>query len=443
MTTGTSGRWPVGWLCKPCKPCLLVALALALVALQLAGCGAASLTHDGGISPTTRGGTQRCNPATQWQVPSDNVSLDDMSLVGPDEAWAVGVIKGRFGQPATGVIYHLAPGQTPTWQQLPQRFPGAELSAIAMDSPTDGWAASTSGVTGTETKPLVLHYTGGSWHPVDVPALDAALHGPPGTSDIRITWITLQLFGPDAGWMFAWTNAPRDWNNPASRSAVVILRYDHGAWTPIAAPSVAPSTDMFHLSAVSADEAWIVGTDYGTTLSTLFAHYLHGAWSIWPQRFSGVTENFTMLSPSDGWAFDGSTGGGTDTLLHYDGTKWSPVALPGDWAGTTVRLVDRVFAVGPGRYWFVVAHEDTGEGLVPGWALEQYAGGKWQAVNWPFADVQPERLAPDSPEGAPTGLVGVGNILHQKGCPPMLTSEVAQAVFLHFAGSSWTREVLP
>src|SRR5437879_3345204 len=175
MTTGTSGRWPFG---GPWKSCLLVALTLTLVALPLAGCGAVSLTHGGGVSPTTRGGTQHCDPAAQWQVPSDNVTLDDMALVGPQEAWAVGAIGGGRGQPATGVIYHLAPGQTPAWQQLPQRFPGAELSAIAMDSPTDGWAASTTGVTGTDTRPLVLHYTGGRWHPVDVPALDAALQGP-------------------------------------------------------------------------------------------------------------------------------------------------------------------------------------------------------------------------------------------------------------------------
>lgn len=97
----------------------------------------------------------------------------------------------------------------------------------------------------------------------------------------------------------------------------------------------------------------------------------------------------------------------------------------------------------PHSHWFVVAHEGAGEGLVPGWGIEQYAGGKWQAVNWPFADVQPESLAPGAPEGAPTELVWVGDIFHQEGCPPMLTSEIAQAVFLHFAGGSWTREVLP
>lgn len=432
-TTETKVRLPIGRLRSP-RP--LAALLLALLMLPLAACGVTS-TSGGG---TRSGGTSGCDPTKQWKIPSDNVNLEAMSLAGSGEAWAVGAVGSGNIRPETGVIYHHVPGQTPAWQQLPQQYPGADLSAIAMDSPTDGWAASTMGLTGTESNPLVLHYTGGSWHPVDIPALDAALKGPPGTSGIVINWITLQMFGPDAGWLFASTNAPRDSNNPNSRSAVVILHYENGAWTPIAAPSVADSTEMFSLSAVSADEAWIVGTDYGNNLTTLFAHYRDGAWSIWPQTFPGVTERFTMLSPSDGWAFD--SGEGTDTLLHYDGTSWSVVALPADWAANNIRLGSQVFAAGPGTRWFVLANESSRQTLVPTWQIAQYASGTWHTISLPFDDVDPVALAA-VPGSSSKELVGVGNILHQEGCPPMNTGAAAQGVFLDFAAGSWTRDVLP
>jgi hypothetical protein len=304
-----------------------------------------------------------------------------------------------------------------------------------MDSLDDGWAASSSAVTGTGYRALVLHYSGGRWQAVDVPALDAVLKGPPGTSGSFIQWISVQMFGPDAGWMFAWTNIPRDPNNPASRAEVVILRYEHGVWTPIAAPNVSITTELFGLSAVSADEAWIVGTDYGSDLKTLFAHYRDGAWSLWPQTFPGVAERFTMLSPSDGWAFD--SGGGPTLLLHYDGTTWASVAMR-DWTDQRIDLFPTVFSVSPGVLWFPAAqgYGDAAKSL-----FEQYSGGQWRQITWPFSDVHgyPLRLVSVS-----TGeLWGIGTYNHQEGCPPLATTEVPQGVFLHYQQGTWTREVLP
>ena len=267
-------------------------------------------------------------------------------MVAPDEGWMIGnttTLPG-VGQQPDGIIYHLVQGQ---WVRLPQAYPGAPLLTLSMDSPTDGWAASNAARTGAGDHVLVLHYNQDQWRPVDIPALDAVLKGPPGTFGGTITSISVQMFGPTAGWMFASTNLPRDLSNQQSRFEVIILRYEQGVWTPIAGPDVPLTTDLPVLSTVSADEAWIVGTDYGSgSLTTLFAHYSDGAWSLWPKTFPGVTENFTMLSPSDGWAFDG--GGGATLLLHYDGQSWAPVTMPAEWASQGVQLADTVFPISSG-----------------------------------------------------------------------------------------------
>jgi hypothetical protein len=51
------------------------------------------------------------------------------------------------------------------------------------------------------------------------------------------------------------------------------------------------------------DRGFVVHYDNGGSLTTIFAHYLNGAWSLWPKTFAGnVDQSITMLSPSDGWA---------------------------------------------------------------------------------------------------------------------------------------------
>lgn len=373
---------------------------------------------------------EACDMAKQWKAPVGNVELDDMAMDAPGDGWAVGAISG--GSAPAGVIYHLTQG---AWKRLPQTYPGAGLSTISMDSPDDGWAASTSPITGTGFRALVLHYTSGQWRQVDVPALDSALKGRPGTSDNSIMSISVQMFGPDAGWMFAWTNSQRNPNDPASQATVVILRYLGGVWTQIPAPPVKDSTEMFSLSSVSGDEAWIGATDYGTTaLTTLFAHYVNGGWSIWPQTFPGVTEFISMTSPTDGWAFDMGDPGDAG-LLHYNGAAWAPMATPADWASKRIYLYHVVYTAPNGATWF------GGSGGVGGAdaVVEQYANGQWSQVAWPYADSLPNSISVDGSGD----LWGIGDIAHQKGCPPLMTTYIMQGVFFHMIQGSWSRQVLP
>lgn len=408
---------------------------LILPLFVLAGCGgpASIISLHGQASASAT--ISPCNSATQWKLPAGNVQLDDVAMVSTNEGWAIGNTTPypfALGTPQpAGVLYHFIGGQ---WVRLSQTYPATSLVALSMDSPTDGWAVSTPTMSGVNA--LVLHYSSGQWHSVDVPALN----GPSGAGDGQIGSISVQMFGPGAGWMFAWSNASRDPSNPAARTGVIMLRFEHRVWTPIAAPPVTITTQIFALSAVSADEAWIVGTDYanGANLRTVFAHYVDGAWSLWPKTFPGNSDqSITMLSPTDGWAAYSGDSGDQTVMLHYDGTMWAPVPTPSQWASQRVQLSSQVFGISPGVTWFGAYRVSPGSYTYAP-LLEQYANGQWEQVAWPFSMVRLQTIAAVSG----SELWGVGNISHQEGCA-LAGTDVEQGVFLHFQQGQWSEQVLP
>jgi hypothetical protein len=220
------------------------------------------------------------------------------------------------------------------------------------------------------------------------------------------------MFGQSAGWM---------------QAGGIILRYEHGVWIPIAVPAVFTFVRLLAFSAVSPDEAWTVGMNRGTggKFTTIFAHYINGAWDLWPQTFPGGDQNLTMLSPSDGWSFNYD--GSTLRPLHYDGSAWTQVTVP-----QGIELL-RVYAISSDVTWFEVNPR--------GPHLEQYSGGAWQQVDWPFSTVDPLVFRPVS--GTGSELWGVGDIIHSEGCPNLAGQVVYQGVFLHFEREQWTEQVLP
>ena len=403
---------------------------LVLPLLFLASC-ATGASRTAVRSPTP--GHLPCNYATQWKPPADNIQLNDLAMVSPGEGWAVGNTapdpKEANAPVAAGVIYHFTDGR---WVRLPQTYPAAPLVALSMDSPTDGWAFSLP-ATAPTSKVLVLHYSFGQWRPVDIPELNGVLGGAPPSS------LSVQMFGQSAGWMFAWTDIPSDPSKPNSRSHGIILRYEDGIWRPIAAPPVDITTEVFALSAVSADEAWIVGTDYsnGGGLTTVFAHYINGAWSLWPKTFAGNSDQkITMLSPSDGWATYTANNTNQTVLLHYDGTAWAQVATPPQWTSHGVQISSAAFAISPDVIWFRAYAPSLGDGSS---LLEQYVNGQWQQVAWPFSTVTPLAIV----KGSGSELWGVGDIVHEEGCAPLGVAEVEQGVFLQLQQGHWTEQVLP
>lgn len=421
------------------RPPWLLALAL-LFMLPLAACASgraskAVLRVTPTVTPTI-GPTPTptpCVPATQWQPPAGNVGLDSLSMVSPSEGWATGIVNpmrfdGRF--PSAAVLYHLVNGQ---WRRLPQTYPGAELKSLSMDSPSDGWAASPTPMNASK-QPLVLHYTGGVWRQVDVPALDAVLRPTATVLEADINTISVRMFGAQAGWMFAQTNRDSD-TEGGPRS--LVLRFEGGAWTLVPGPQVVQSVTLFDFSAVSVDEAWMMGTDtHSGRSTTVFYHYINGGWAVAPETFPFGAWDLTMLSTDDGWAATSASASVTASviLLHYDGVRWAKLASPSAWSAQDVTPAGLVFATGPGVgvTWMVTYTPDA-------IGLWQDAHGHWSQVAWPYQDMTPLALAP----GALGEVWGIGDINHVRGCAPALVIDIPQGVFLHEVHGTWTRQVLP
>lgn len=409
------------------RPALVGALLLGL--LPLAACDP--------ITPHTSPGTtaiysnRPCDESTQWQPPSNNAQLDDFVLTGPSTGWAVGASASGNG---VGVIFHLANGQ---WQQLPQTYPGEELTSIAMASPTDGWIAAYG------ARNESLHYAGGAWREVDVPALDAAYAPPDGVSAPTFQPGAIQLFGSNAGWFFGQTDVPRAPNSSSTK--VVTLRYTAGTWTPTPAPNAPDAVTLFDFAATSADEAWLLGTDYETNgQTTVLYHYLRGQWSQWPTTYPGISQQLQMLSPTNGWLFagDGSSPQTPSTLLHYDGTTWTPVNVAP--AEQLVGQIDYLRAIGeptPGTIWFqAYTHAQASNFAAPPTLLAyNVSSSQWQRVSWPYSGQELDRII-----GTASGdLYGIGDIAHQRGCPPLATGVVDQGIFYHYTEDQWHETILP
>jgi hypothetical protein len=97
------------------------------------------------------------------------------------------------------------------------------------------------------------------------------------------------------------------------------------------------------VSAVSASDAWAVGSDQA---GTLIVHWNGTAWSQVksPQLFDGVLAGVSMVSARNGRAvgsyYDNSASEYVGLMLHWNGTKWARVATPpGTGSMTGVRMV--------------------------------------------------------------------------------------------------------
>ncbi|MEZ4302258.1 MAG: hypothetical protein R3B70_45440 [Polyangiaceae bacterium] len=139
-------------------------------------------------------------------------------------------------------------------------------------------------------------------------------------------------------------------------------RYDACGWKDLA-PGGAET--FWWVSGTSATDVWFVGEN------GRIAHYDGDAMTDVPSGVTATLWGTFAFAPDDAWAVGGTPDGGptkpNDIVLHYDGTKWTPEALPGAPLGVSLFKVwgtssDDLFVVGEqGTIW----HRTSA-----GWALE-------------------------------------------------------------------------
>ena len=203
------------------------------------------------------------------------------------------------------------------------------LEGVSALSGSDAWAVGSydDNTTGA-SKTLIVHWNGTSWRQVPSPnprPVFSELHGVSAVSASD-----------------AWAVGDY-WNGTASAYDTLILHWDGTARSQVNSPNPSPagpfsSNYLLGVSARSGSDAWAVG-NYDNGLSdALIVHWNGTAWSqvkapdaaAYPTDFglSGVS----AVSASDAWAVgsyavDGSATSST-LVLHWDGTAWSQAASP-------------------------------------------------------------------------------------------------------------------
>ncbi|HEX8035595.1 MAG TPA: hypothetical protein VF510_17185 [Ktedonobacterales bacterium] len=269
-------------------------------------------------------------------VPTGNYTdtqYTGIAALAPNDVWAVSYNGGFF-----------AHYDGTTWSVVSTNLPGdLALQGIAMVSATEGWAVGLSGF---------LHYTHGQW--VDArnllpprPASLATYDSYPGMRGIC-------MLTPTNGWVVG--------------NAGAIWHYDGTSWQSVASPSLEKTVALFSVRMISANEGWAVGGTVELSVgdAAVIEHYVGGRWSVFSRPNASIWGSpghpslhaIAMVSASEGWAagqrvqrdWAGSEAPlyndvAHSLLLHYEGGRWTEVAVP------NLLTIKEIALVAPGEGW--------------------------------------------------------------------------------------------
>lgn len=266
------------------------------------------------------------------------VNLQGVTIRSPSDAWAVGdyctSTPCYSGGPAVPhrLILHW---NGSAWRMVASPDPGgsygSSLSAVTALSSSSAWAVGSYGTKPSSSgvcpgcpgsKSLVLHWNGSTWVQQASPSRGV----PPGSGLSAVS----ALSASDA-----WAVGNSYLYSPDQQKSLA-LRWNGSGWAQVASPSPGPNsgsifTPLNGVSALSASDAWAVGSRYVSTgYGTLALHWNGTSWTVVPSPnpggFNGSFLNAVSgLSPSDMWAvgyYD--TGSEVRTLiLHWNGISWT------------------------------------------------------------------------------------------------------------------------
>jgi hypothetical protein len=300
----------------------------------------------------TPGGAVTPPPALGSQT-----ELRAIAMVSPSEGWAIGWSDASLSDPngAQVLVLH---DQNGVWSPVHVPIHG-QLDSISMVSATDGWAGGTAGL---------LHYNGKTWKQIQPYA----------------HWGTLriQMLSATDGW--------------ATGDAGILLHYDGHSWMRQPLPEsltadAKTSVMLWGLSMTSSDDGWVIGDQVnnatGMTERAVLLHYTHGQWQV-GQRIEGASlASISMVSPEEGWALGGiSTASQSAStppsptsplLLHYTQGQWVQVANP---LSSPVSSSEGVVVMRSASDGWMAGIPDT-IGIPP---LLHYNGSTWSKVSLPL-----------------------------------------------------------
>lgn len=334
-----------------------VAAAVAVIAL---GAGVFGLmSHRPTLAVSGVGGQPHTmQPAIRDHVDLPaNSTLDGMSMVSPNDGWAVGTVfnapNGMGGMKSVLLAHY--DGHAWTTSPDSDAFAFGDLISVSMDSADDGWA--TGSISDTQEgglHGLVLHYTGGHWRAVDLSATGFIGGG------------EVHMVSADEGWIYAPVGAKTSTGQFGPDHKTLILHYSHGAWSLF---GTLPGDAL--VSMLSASDGWAA-----TVVTHAILRYQNGVWTQ-TAAVAGQPLAIVAISPSEVWLAGVDPNTQSAIAMRYDGRSWAPVSLPGAAQATPSMIT----SAAPGDIWiFGQAHTATQPKIV-GW---HYSADQWTLVDLNF-----------------------------------------------------------
>lgn len=249
----------------------------------------------------------RWNGKVWRQTPSPDLvgALASVAVTSATDAWAVGLGGTKTSQT---IIEHWN-GKAWTVMRSPVR--AGNLDGVAATSASDVWAVGFSG-NWTASHALVLHWNGQAWRLV--PAPDQPGNG---------------IF-----WGVGATSARNAWVvSGAAQKALdvnktVIERWNGTAWARVPSANPKPGGGILSgVAATSASNAWAVGfdEDFAFGFEGIIEHWNGTSWKLVDSPVpDGALFSVTALSARDAWA----VGSGSGALIeHWNGTHWTATTV--------------------------------------------------------------------------------------------------------------------
>jgi hypothetical protein len=293
-------------------------------------------------------GSQVGNPLTEhwdgaaWtivpapQPPGTTASLSAVSAFSSSDVWAVGSTQlgdaplQTFTEHWDGQQWTVVP--SPSLAMIGAYPANNRLADVVAIAPNDVWAVGTA-TTIVAGEALILHWDGSRWKIVKNPG------GNPRFYDANLLGITA-LSANDI-WAVGQTTTSEEHN--------MIQHWNGTKWSIVPSPHFNTNVDfLYSVSAISATDIWAVGTftipnAEGSPYQNAIMHWNGTSWSIvsspQPDDWLNILTSVTAIAPNDVWAV-GEIGTGTGyeapETLHWDGTSWSVVPVPGGSQSTAL-----------------------------------------------------------------------------------------------------------
>jgi hypothetical protein len=171
-------------------------------------------------------------------------------------------------------------------------------------------------------------------------------------------------------------------------STALILHWNGHTWKHVTTPVVGAESDLSGVTATSGSNAWAVGdSETSTSQRTLILHWNGHTWSRQASPSVGAEDVLAAVgasSASNAWAVgDAFSNGSTDKtlILHWNGHTWCRVKSPNAGGSATASFLQGVTVVSGSNAWAAGSSGNTPATTKP--EIQHWNGHAWQVVPSP------------------------------------------------------------